>query len=1629
MNNEALLFSADTTRIQAGGESLFSKLGDALTAGSAGAAVSAIAGFYNTAAWGVSKLSGNEVEEMNVAETLDGLNKNWADYYRQNSDAIDFVGFVGGSLIPGTAAMKGLQLTRAGQTPGVFGKVLGFTSSKQREYLQRGLKEIADTGPSVFTSLNRNKMLSMSWGAADNMVQGLVFETAALATMHQSNIFKDESAKDIFWDLTTAAVFGGVLGGGVSAIFTNKLFRDAGKAVDKRLRDVDTVTALDTIGLSYGDKAFSVIDSAMDLGKKTDLSAPFVFDTLDKAGKPVKELFQSSLLERKLKENLNKAEEAFTIAINSAITTDPTVGAALSKYLLRTYKQGRTANLPDEDLRMRMGETLFNLARVRGLSPNLKEMSNEIWFMPQTSDSIESAVSLIRKGADDKAYWVYGTPKGGLLGIDAGDVKDAWKADFDFIFDPKSKKLSVNPDSSILVPVSKESTEDPFIRAILNPRTGEMYDIALAPVIADLGLPAVTQGGVSAGQRVFSFDAARFDPTKVSDTLKTSARYLWARSYTGKLPDTIHQFDFALLESPILHKQYQHTGVKVKLDGGGIKEIYSYADMERFVLQSKRQLAMKLAPHHPPEVIAVATNSEKQWLKQLVENEYDISKTDKTLANRALESWGDRENLVLLYDRAAMEQSKESASAIVAYHDRVHEARQINKLAASQVLGEHYSILPDEPIGRGNGVLESTGTGPGALAFSNPDYFDSFRVWAQSSGTAAHLIEQKAVKASHDAVQPAFAKLLSTNNIEFGAILQAYRRHPEALYLDRDARRIVDLKSHMRAVKNPGQTINYAFTLPIRSKETFDALVAFEDDHRKWLHKFSVLQAAKGHNLTWNPSALYLPPVDTRSAPFFAFVRHHQGRLNTSDAEVAMIIARSQEELQSKANLIIDAFGDQVQVIYKSDTADYFKAKQAYDYMHGMHETQIDSFLKRSGKMGEFQPTLDPKAVVSEFVEYITRRESNLVRSAVKQNYAQTFAEIDWLSAQYTKAAKSKMQFLGKIGEGRIKDPFGDYEKLALNISKQSEYTAWKQVNDFVDYLGTGAYRQAESAFKSASAGKISWEDANRQLRMVGLEGPFSSQADFIAAQTGSGKGNLIKTIVAKGNLLATNIGLRLDTAQAIINTLSLPILFGAEVSAIRNSLRKNPELLQRFNATLEVTHPEGFKIPSMWRLLMEGTGNYLGPTGKQLTQRYAAIGAIREPLLQHHAMIQDVALLPNFNASKYSRTLDEAIEKGAKWTGNNFVEEFTRFVAADAMRQMTDPLVKAGAMTLKEQNSWIQIFTNRVQGNYVATQRPIAFQGTVGAAIGLFQTYQFTFLQQLFRHIENKDLKTIAILGALQSGLYGFNGLPLFDAINTHLIGMANMNEGHQDAYSAMAKAVGKEAGDFFMYGAASALPIFSEQMPGLFTRGDLNPRHVTILPNPTRPDQIPIYSMGSRLFSSLKSAGEQMVDGVDMSTAMLFAAQHQGVSRPLAGLATVLHGASTSSKGSLVAAHNDMFSIATATRLIGAKPVNEAIAQNHFFRLNAYKAYDRERIEKLGVSIKQKLRTNTFTEEDALDFMAKYAASGGRIENYSQAMQRWMRNAKQSDVNRLMNAHRSVYGQRLLEVMGGDSLPEIEE
>jgi hypothetical protein len=98
-----------TASVQQEDKSVLETIGDVSTMGVSSAALSAGIGFANTGL-AIANVLGGDFEAIDTGETLDSWGfENTADYYNQHKTAIDAVGFVAGSFIPGGLAVKAVR--------------------------------------------------------------------------------------------------------------------------------------------------------------------------------------------------------------------------------------------------------------------------------------------------------------------------------------------------------------------------------------------------------------------------------------------------------------------------------------------------------------------------------------------------------------------------------------------------------------------------------------------------------------------------------------------------------------------------------------------------------------------------------------------------------------------------------------------------------------------------------------------------------------------------------------------------------------------------------------------------------------------------------------------------------------------------------------------------------------------------------------------------------------------------------------------------------------------------------------------------------------------------------------------------------------------------------------------------------------------------------------------------------------------------------------------------------------------------------------------------------------------------------------------------------------------------------
>lgn len=1287
------------------------------------------------------------------------------------------------------------------------------------------------------------------------------------------------------------------------------------------------------------------------------------------------------------------------------------------------------------------------------------------------------------KNATARPYRTIGDPADARVVLTAPTFQAAWADGYDMAI--IAGRMRINPKSKIF-----EQVTDPTLipSRYVNMRTGNVSDDVIATWADKLPVGAsaanfFTHDGV--------LDAARkgidISPEAITTAEQATARHAFIGSRDPKYfaNRTVDTSDISSLErlATLSRDELQTLNTTIRDADGGISQA-SDVNLKRLLVDHKLDRLQELYDAGmDPREISYMINAPETWMERAMSQGFTRTAEDNLERdmNRNLSEYTSRENVLATWasprsfvdlgvvskelleatEKAATSKSAKYVDTFVTgqlgFFQRVETLLKIHNNAFYSVFGEEAKAFMDISIENVRKMADELGIGAGTFSFSNANYGDQLRVWSQYTGMKVHQLIQKVAGENLEKLQ-FHVDPLRNNRVagaELGIITNMLRRSPhkfvfaieEATGVERLAVRDVtkiDYGTGMRTIRQDkldswladhattgvgGRAEQAIFT--VENKEAQDFLKTWVQVNGSRINKRAVIMNARGKTLGWDPDVVYAPPINTQKYPYFAFVKIKEGHL-LADSDVGMITAKNAEELAKLTNTVDK---EKFDVFFKENTERYFKVKNEYDAQLSLNEPRVNSMMNRTGKLNDFYYEVRPENVLEDFITYSQNADAALVRHSVETKYAQLFTELGALGKKYTEVATSQMSGASRFYDKTTVNPFGDYTRTALDISKRSSFPFISKLNEFVDSAGTTAYRILVANTEAAKNGTISWQQAEQIASKYGIGGAYTAEnaeEAFSIANRPMDR-NLIRETVSKANMFLSTVGLRLDFANSLVNVISLPIMLGQELSSLTSLAKKDPEAIGALRQIFSTTPDGKTLVPSFTKVIANAMHQVIGdmvPGGsRKLIQGYQAAGDVKNVMLQFYDMLGELAIKPKLGpkgwSEKVNAVIGNATEWGAKWTGNNFAEDFTRALSANVMDQLTAPLVTRKLLSPQEALAYRSIFVNRVNGNYVASQRPIAFQGTVGAAVSLFQTYMFNVMQQLVRHVENRDLKSLLVMGGLQGATYGLNGLPFFEAVNTHLIGNASINEGHKDIYSTVTQLAGKELGEWMLYGTASAFPLFSDKLPALYTRGDINPRHVSILP--VSPADIPAVSVSTRIVQNLLDVGGKISNGGALGASLLEGLEHNGVSRPLAGFAQMAQGYTTTSKGSLVSASNDFDAVVGATRMLGARPMDEAVALNTMYRNNAYKSADLERLSKLGEAVKTKLRKNQMPDAEELQqFMKQYASAGGNLQHYSAALANWSKDANMSIVNQMKNFHDTSYAKRLSEIMSGVNLED---
>jgi hypothetical protein len=1169
-----------------------------------------------------------------------------------------------------------------------------------------------------------------------------------------------------------------------------------------------------------------------------------------------------------------------------------------------------------------------------------------------------------------------------------------------------------------------------------NTMTGEVSaDVPKLLNLADKARPEVVRNVVKVGTQSYKQEAVA--SVKELNGLEAEARYLWAeKSPAFNLPEDRTFFVLGNEDIPLMQKALREGFYdKVRINNrafGSTQELDDFIKLRQSTIAAE----LKETTKKSNDEIAKIVNADEQVLMGEVDNAALWNKRQHT-RDTYTKQLGD--DPLLLPSFVKIVTKSEGAVDATTGHVLegmaiVAQKEKLYKQAADRIAAEGLrEILPDS-AGLANKAVGSS-TGAGFVTSESGNYGSQSSFWAYV-GQRIHNVIRERRDATREVFTPMLQKLANSMDeaIEWSVLNEKMRGLPGRYKLSPEGDALVYSLDDMteeaiEELASKGIPERIEINSPL-VQELVAEHIATNTQRRKMLQR---VHSNNGYPDKVDVDTFYPIPRNVKDTPFFAFVVDDTV---SGTGHSKMIYAKDAETLDNMRNEIMsdpELRGKGLRVLTKTESEEYYKSIGQYEFERTLNENYINTALARKGKSQSFLPTTDPQKIVNDFLEWHLQRDSSLVRTITEHKYAQDFATLRQYASGALEASKSKFGYISPLSyaENTAKSPAADLIKMALDITKADEYPLWTPLNKFLDGAFSNLTDKISKTFGAATS-PAHLDQINSALKNAGYNDVIVDSALYEAMNGKIARGTL-SSIVNKANAIIATFALRSDPFNALNNAVGSSVLLGAETKAVLRAIEAG-----NANAVGELAQLMKVKVPgteslqlSPAKLIAKQLAEY-SPSSPKVAwgKQHGFISSITD---QYDQTLDTIGLAISRGdeslIQKAMTTAKSLGDKAEKWTANKLAEEMNRFVAAGVMKDITDIAVKNGIMTEQTALSYINTFVNRTQGNYLASQRPVLFQGPLGQAMGLFQTYQFNMLQQVFRHVGEGSKKDLAVMMGLQGGIYGMNGLPAFNAINTYVIGAAGGNPENRTLYDAVLSGAGKDAGEWLLYGGLSnGLSLFHPDLKtNIYSRGDINPRHVTLIP--LDPSKTPIYQATERMLKNTFEGMNQVAMGADVWGTFLRGVEQNGISRPLAGMAQILEAAgrpdkkvvSSNQQGNMLMAH-DLYSLSSLMRVAGAKPLDEAIVNDQMFRVNTWRSKDADKRKQLAEGIKTSILNGNVPDAEQIgEFADSYARYGGKQSEFAAFMANQYTKVSVSQAEELRRNISSPYSKSMQLIMNG--------
>ena len=559
------------------------------------------------------------------------------------------------------------------------------------------------------------------------------------------------------------------------------------------------------------------------------------------------------------------------------------------------------------------------------------------------------------------------------------------------------------------------------------------------------------------------------------------------------------------------------------------------------------------------------------------------------------------------------------------------------------------------------------------------------------------------------------------------------------------------------------------------------------------------------------------------------------------------------------------------------------------------------------------------------------------------------------------------------------KDAATTLRNTLLGNPNLGEYEGWKSINQSFEGILSYSVGAVNSIWKATvspitkgllgrtkeltpeAMARVDYEKVMKEMNDKGIV-IWKGFDDEVAKARGFAKledsPDISKRLVYASNALAATLMLRVgELAQPLVNMMSLPIL---------TALAAGSKMPDSFMGVAK-----GTANVNVTQIIIEGARAVHSPQFAALEAKWIKAGYFDSVVSEANKSLRAARSMDRGAIAATEKFVDSNIVKMLSWGADKsemLVRRQTMFTGAVLAKRLYPELDDVGVTIFARD------FMDKAVGNFEASQRPVFFQGTLGVALGLFQTYSVTLAQSIYRQLELKNYKTLAKAMLAQSTIFGTSSMPGFNPVS-QLIG-EHFSDDHYDLHTGAYRALPDKVAQTMLYGLPSLAGV------GIYTRGDSNFRAPGA-------DGIVAVNAAQQITQAVQGVAKSMGEGSNAGHAMMQALSLQNVSRPLARTMEIATGYSVTRQGNTVQTPEEVW---TATgimsRILGARPVEETKLREMMHLNTYYGSIDRDNRQSLMIKLKNDIRAGTLTDEGIAEYGEAYMRNGGSPAGWRSAV-----------------------------------------